>query len=154
MSAIEKTYTGSAQAASGASAKLANNTSISNAAFTYAYYSGTSCSGTALSSAPKDAGSYSVKATLTGTDNYNKSTSSCVTYTMNKKAPTLSATTPQTLTYGTAKTIDYTYDGDGEVTCETSSSTYATCSVNTSTKKLTITPVKPNGSTEIGRAHV
>ena len=90
MSAIEKTYTGSAQAASGASAKLENNTSISNATFTYTYYSGTSCSGTALSGAPTAAGSYSVKATLTGTANYNTSTSPCRTYTMNPRPVTIS----------------------------------------------------------------
>ena len=91
LSAITKTYNGSAQAASGATAKLANNTAISNAAFTYTYYSGDSCSGTALSSAPTAAGTYSVKATLTGTTNYASSTSSCAKYTMNKRDVTLTA---------------------------------------------------------------
>ncbi|MDO4974999.1 MAG: InlB B-repeat-containing protein, partial [Alphaproteobacteria bacterium] len=86
LSAQTKTYNGSNQAASGASAKLSsNNTTISGATFTYQYYSGTGCSGTALSNAPKDAGTYSVKASVNGTSNYNSSTSSCVTYTINKK---------------------------------------------------------------------
>ena len=49
--------------------------------------------------APKDAGTYSVKATLTGTDNYNTSTSSCVAYTMNKKALTSTQITAYSATW-------------------------------------------------------
>mgnify|MGYP002868332115 CR=1 FL=1 len=90
-------------AASGASAKLANNTTISGAAFTYTYYTNNTCTtktgttaatggATAAGGAPKTAGTWYVTATLTGTDNYNTSTSGCVTYTMNAATPTISLT--------------------------------------------------------------
>ena len=73
-------YTGSVQNPTGASSKLAsNNTIIEDASYTYEYYSGESC-GTKLDNAPLAAGKYSVKAILTGTSNYNTSTSNCAKY--------------------------------------------------------------------------
>ena len=57
--------------------------SNSDGAITYKYYSGTSCSGNALSSAPSNAGSYSVKATTAITDTYYSGTK-CAKITINK----------------------------------------------------------------------
>ena len=84
---VEKTYNKTAQAASGATSKLSsNNGTISGSSYTYTYYSGAGCTeANKLTSAPTNAGTYSVKATLSATDNYNSSTSSCATYTMNQK---------------------------------------------------------------------
>ena len=118
LSAITKTYNGSAQAASGATAKLANNTAISNAAFTYTYYNGESCSGTALTSVPVAAGIYSVKATLTGTTNYATSTSSCAKYTMNKRDITVTAASSSRAWNGSALTNN-TCSGDNLVSGHT-----------------------------------
>ena len=143
VSNITKTYNGSAQAASGATSKLnSNNSAISGGSYTYTYYNGNSCSGTALSGAPKDAGTYSVKATLTGTANYNTSTSSCATYTMNKKPATLTVTKDViSLTPGDSDTNTYSYDGDGTVSCTSGDTSKVTCSVNQTTKKVTVNAV-------------
>ena len=147
-SAVSKTYNGSAITGSGSS--VLKNTSIAapSAAYTYTYYNGSSCSGTALTSAPinwRDGG-YSYKATLTGTTNYATSTSGCATLTINKKKATVTLGTTPTMTYGSNSTMTYTYDGDGTVTCASSDTTAVTCSVNTSTKVITLTPVKATTS--------
>ena len=143
LSEITKTYNGSAQSVTGATSKLSSNSSdITNGSYTYTYYNGDSCSGTALTSAPKNAGIYSVKATLAGTSNYNTSTSSCVKYTINQKKATITVTdSTKELTYKAAGTNTYTYDGDGTVTCESSDTSKVTCSVDTTNKKITVTPV-------------
>lgn len=101
-------YTGSAISANAASAKL-NSTSatIAEAVFTYAYYSTTDCSGTALGSAPTNAGSYSAKATLTGTSNYNTS-SACATHTITNAALSGSVKITGTNTYGQILTASVT----------------------------------------------
>ena len=100
LAAQTKTYNGTNQVASGATAKLnSNNSNITSPTITYTYYSGTSCSGTALSSAPKNAGTYRVIATTTGTQNYNSSSSSCMTYTMNKKDVAVTWTNAGPFTY-------------------------------------------------------
>ncbi len=140
---VEKTYNGSAQAASGATSILnSNESAISGGSYTYTYYNGDSCSGTALSGAPKDAGTYSVKATLTGTNNYLTSTSECATYTMAKKKATInvedSSIDPD---FGSSATNTYTYDGDGTVTCSSSDSSKVTCAVDQTNKKITVTPI-------------
>ena len=83
LSAITNEYNGTSQVASGATSTLnSNNSTITGAEYTYTYYEGTSCDGIALASAPTNIGEYRVKATLTGTNNYNSSTSSCTVYTM------------------------------------------------------------------------
>ena len=88
---ITKTYNGSTQAATGATAKYnSNNATISGAAFTYKYYTNNTCTAGETTTAPKDQGTYYVKAILTGTTNY-ESSSKCATYTMNKKNVTLTA---------------------------------------------------------------
>ena len=121
LSAITKTYTGSAQVATGAVSTLnSNNSTIENAEYTYTYYEGTSCDGIALASAPINAGEYRVKATLTGTDNYNSSTSSCTVYTMNRNTPTVSLTPKTGMVYTGSEQVaneaTVTPETGGEVT--------------------------------------
>ena len=69
------------------------------------------------------------------------------TITIGKKKGTLNVSeTSKTLEYGTAGTVTYTYDGDGAVTCESSDSTKVTCQVDTTNKKITLTPVSVTSS--------
>ena len=142
LSTITKTYNGNSQVVSGATSKLnSNNTNISNATITYNYYSGTSCSGTALSTAPKNAGTYRVQAILAGTNNYNTSNSDCVVYTMNKKEVPVTWSNIGPFTYdGTPKFP--TASADTEITGETMtvSSTNAT-TVGTHTSTATCSSV-------------
>lgn len=81
-SEITKEYTGKAQTASGA-------TATSNSKITYTYYSDSACK--TKSSAPTNVGTYSVKATSTGNDDY-VSNSKCVTFTITKKKDTVTLT--------------------------------------------------------------
>ncbi len=138
LSAITKTYTGSAQAASGAASKLSSNSStISGAAFTYTYYTNNTC--TTATTTPTNAGQYYVKATLTATTNYNSSVSSCVSYKMSKKATTMSLSSSSgTLTFGTNGSVSVITDGDGLINCSSSNTNIASCSV--SGKTVTILP--------------
>lgn len=59
-------------------------TSESGSEIIYFYYANTNCSGTALTTAPTNAGNYSVKAVSKGNHNYSSS-SICVTHTITKK---------------------------------------------------------------------
>ena len=63
-------------------------TSESGSEIIYFYYANTNCSGTALTTAPTNAGNYSVKAVSKGNHNYSSS-SICVTHTITKKQDTL-----------------------------------------------------------------
>lgn len=63
-------------------------TSESGSEIIYFYYANTNCSGTALTTAPVNAGNYSVKAVSKGNHNYS-SGSICVTHTITKKQDTL-----------------------------------------------------------------
>ena len=63
-------------------------TSESGSEISYFYYANTNCSGTALTTAPTNAGNYSVKAVSKGNHNYSSS-SICVTHTITKKQDTL-----------------------------------------------------------------
>ena len=138
MSAVTKTFNNNNQAASGATAKLSSNSSaISGAAFTYEYYSSTDCSGTKLSAAPKTAGSYSVKAILTGTSNYNSS-NKCATYTMNKYKPSLALSAASgSVAWNSEKTFTATPTVitacKGKLTAASASTTYVTISSGAST---------------------
>ena len=150
------TYNGNNQSATGASAKLANGTAITAPTFTYTYYNGDSCSGTALTDAPKDAGTYSVKASLAGTLNYNTSTSDCAAYTMDKKAVTVTAGSTSRAWNNSALTNTTCTAGSGQlvsghtVTCTmTSGSTITTAGsvdneINTVTIKSGTTDVTSN----------
>lgn len=59
----ETDYTGSAINIDAPVIKNSDGDVITGPSITYAYYNGGSCSGTALSGAPSNAGSYSVRAT-------------------------------------------------------------------------------------------
>lgn len=63
-------------------------TSESGSEISYFYYANTNCSGAALTTAPVNAGNYSVKAVSKGNHNYSSS-SICVTHTITKKQDTL-----------------------------------------------------------------
>lgn len=63
-------------------------TSESGSEIIYFYYANTNCSGTALTTAPVNAGNYSVKAVSKGNHNYSNG-SICVTHTITKKQDTL-----------------------------------------------------------------
>ena len=63
-------------------------TSESGSEIGYFYYANTNCSGAALTTAPVNAGNYSVKAVSKGNHNYS-SGSICVTHTITKKQDTL-----------------------------------------------------------------
>ena len=99
-----KTYTGSAITSVGAIGKNPNGSSVS-LSYTYTYYNGTTCSGTAISAPVNyNANNYSVKATSTATSNLRSATSNCAKLTINKATGSISyATTSITKTYGDGK---------------------------------------------------
>lgn len=138
------TYTGSEVTTNTATVTTPDGGTIPSSSVTYSYYSGASCSGTALSSKPVNAGSYSVKAKVAAYGNYSATESNCATITINKADPELTPSLTGTtlkLQYGSARSLTYSYKGNGTVTCSSSSTSIATCSVNTSSKTFTITPV-------------
>lgn len=83
-----------------------------------------------------------IKVTVTSgaTTNYKQATA-IYNLTIIRRNPVFSSVESKELTYGTAEDISYTYDGDGVVSCSTNT-TYLTCSVNQTTKKITLTPVQ------------
>ncbi len=83
---------------------------------------------------------------ITGGTYYNDYTGSGTVKISQKKATITPASSTKTLTYPTAGTVSYTYDGDGTVSCESANTSYVTCSVNTSTKVVTLTPVATTSS--------
>ena len=98
-----------------------------------------------VSGAQKASGTYTANAScssVTGNrakcNNYNlKSTTT--NFTINKINPTLTVSaTSLSLTYGTNQTFTYTYNGDGEVKCISSNTSYATCSISGNT--VTVVP--------------
>ncbi len=141
------TYTGSEVTTNTATVTTPDGGTIPSSSVTYSYYSGASCSGTALSSKPVNAGSYSVKAKVAAYGNYQAAESNCATITINKADPNIVLSKSGTvasqiifLTYGTSSSVTYKYDGTGTPSCSTTNSSVATCSINTSSKTLTITP--------------
>ena len=133
-----KTYTGSAITSVGAIGKNPNGSNVS-LSYTYTYYNGTTCSGTALSGAPTNANNYSVKATSTATSNLRSATSNCAKLTINKATGSISyATTSITKTYGDGKfTNPLTKTGDGTVKYTSGDTKVAT--VDSTTGEVTIT---------------
>ena len=121
MSSISTNYTGQKVEATA--------TAESKTTITYTYYNGTTCSGTALSSAPVNAGDYSVKATSAGNNNY-KSNSACATIKINNtnNPTTVSAVTG--LKYGSTGNLVTTSNVQGtiyySVGTELTSSNYKT----------------------------
>ena len=141
LGAITSIYNGNNQAAYGATSKLSNNTNISNAVFTYNYYTNSSCT-SSITTIPINAGQYYVKATLTGTNNYNSSTSNCVSYKINKKKAIIGVESSLNLDDGNSKTISFTYDGDGTVGCISSDSSSVKCTVDNLNKKVILQALK------------
>lgn len=130
---------------------------------TYQYYEGASCSNAnKISGAPKDAGSYSVKATTSAYLSYPSAESNCASLTINKTENTANSCgsneackndlnftlSPNSLTYGASQTYSYTYTGSAAVTCKSSNTSVATCSINTTAKTITIT-TKGTGTSNI-----
>ena len=144
----EADYTGSAINIDTPVIKNSDGDIITGPTLTYAYYNGGSCSGTALSGAPSNAGSYSVRATANVYGEYARSDSNCATLVINKVDSTLDASVPESITYGRTATLTYTLNPTGNVTCSSSNANVATCSVDTTNKKITITPVNV-GNTQI-----
>jgi uncharacterized repeat protein (TIGR02543 family) len=86
-----KPYTGSSIVVDSATSTLTSDSSlITNGTITYTYYDGNSCEGSALSGAPTSLGSYSMIATLEGNSNYNSSSSSCATLSVEDISYTIS----------------------------------------------------------------
>ena len=144
----ESDYTGSAINIDTPVIKNSDGDIITGPTLTYAYYNGGSCSGTALSGAPSNAGSYSVRATANAYGEYARSDSNCATLVIHKVDSTLNASIPESITYGRTATLTYTLNPTGNVTCSSSNAHVATCSVDTTNKKITITPVNV-GNTQI-----
>ena len=144
----EADYTGSAINIDAPVIKNSDGDIITGPTLTYAYYNGGSCSGTALSGAPSNAGSYSVRATANAYGEYARSDSNCATLVINKVDSTLNASIPESITYGRTATLTYTLNPTGNVNCSSSNANVATCSVDTTNKKVTITPVNV-GNTQI-----
>ena len=144
----ESDYTGSAINIDAPVIKNSDGDVITGPSITYAYYNGGSCSGTALSGAPSNAGSYSVRATANAFGEYARSDSNCATLVINKVDSTLNASIPESITYGRTATLTYTLNPTGNVNCSSSNAHVATCSVDTTNKKITITPVNV-GNTQI-----
>ena len=144
----EADYTGSAINIDTPMIKNSDGDIITGPDLTYTYYNGGSCNGTALSGAPSNAGSYSVIATANAYGEYARSDSNCATLVINKVDSTLDASIPESITYGRTSTLTYTLNPTGSVTCSSSNANVATCSVDTTNKKVTITPVNV-GNTQI-----
>ena len=144
----ETDYTGSAINIDAPVIKNSDGDVITGPSITYAYYNGGSCNGTALSGAPSNAGSYSVRATANAFGEYARSDSNCATLVINKVDSTLNASIPESITYGRTATLTYTLNPTGNVNCSSSNANVATCSVDTTNKKITITPVNV-GNTQI-----
>lgn len=144
----ESDYTGSAINIDTPVIKNSDGDIITGPTLSYTYYNGGSCNGTALSGAPSNAGSYSVRATANAFGEYARSDSNCATLVIHKVDSTLNTSIPESITYGRTATLTYTLNPTGNVTCSSSNANVATCSVDTTNKKITITPVNV-GNTQI-----
>src|SRR5206468_3192456 len=88
------TYSASAFPATGKAVGVDGITLVSGS-FTYAYYVGTTTSGTSTSLAPINAGAYTVVATFTSTNsNYTGGVSAPVTFTIGKALLTVAGNNP------------------------------------------------------------
>lgn len=141
------TYTGSAISIGTASITDGSGTSISGPVVTYNYYNGSSCSGSALSSAPVNAGSYSVLAVAGAYQGYKETKSNCATLTINKASSSLTTSLSSSLTYGSDSSADYTFSPTGSVSCSSSNTNVATCSIDSTNKKVNIVPVSVGSTT-------
>ncbi len=98
------TYNGHPFAAKATAVGVDGQTPVSGH-FTFAYYAGTSASGTPLSDVPVNAGTYTVVATFTSNDpNYSSGGTVQTTFTISAAAPTLSVTDASGTYYGSSFT--------------------------------------------------
>jgi hypothetical protein len=97
------TYNGSPFSATGKAVGVDGNTTVSGS-FTYAYYVGTSVTGTSSATAPNNAGTYTVVATFSSNDpNYTGGTAQ-TTFTISKATTALSILAVQQVIVGTGAT--------------------------------------------------
>lgn len=121
--AKEAEYTGSAYAES--NIEVSKNNATANVTFTYytdadATKLTTTDSGAASDgAAPKNAGTYYVKASMAASGNYDAATSNAEPFTITKKALTITADN-QSITFGNAVPT-YTFNGEGYVAGEDNS---------------------------------
>ena len=106
MSSISTNYTGQKVEATA--------TAESKTTITYTYYNGTTCSGTALSSAPVNVGDYSVKATSAGNNNY-KSNSACATIKISNTNNPTTVSAVAGLKYGSTSNLVTTSNVQGTI---------------------------------------
>ena len=106
MSSISTNYTGQKVEATA--------TAESKTTITYTYYSGTTCSGTALSNAPVNVGDYSVKATSAGNNNY-KSNSACATIKISNTNNPTTVSAVAGLKYGSTSNLVTTSNVQGTI---------------------------------------
>ena len=106
MSSISTNYTGQKVEATA--------TAESKTTITYTYYNGTTCSGTALSSAPVNVGDYSVKATSAGNNNY-KSNSACATIKISNTNNPTTVSAVAGLKYGSTSNLLTTSNVQGTI---------------------------------------
>ena len=140
-SAPNRVYTGSAITANTATVTLTNGETYSGT-ITYTYYTNSTCTTGATTTAPTNVGTYYVKATTAAFGNYNAGASACVNHSITQKEATITLTdSSKTLTYKTSGTNAYTYDGDGTISCSSSDTTKVTCSVDTTNHKINVVPV-------------
>jgi hypothetical protein len=86
------TYNGQPLSASATAVGVDGTTPV-NGSFTFTYYSGSTASGTALSGAPANAGTYTVVAAFTSSEsNYTNGSPSQTTFTINAATPTIAVT--------------------------------------------------------------
>ncbi|HEY7328508.1 MAG TPA: PxKF domain-containing protein, partial [Gemmataceae bacterium] len=97
------TYNGNPFPATGKAVGVDGTTAVSGS-FTYAYYAGTSTTGTSSATAPTDAGTYTVVATFSSSDpNYTDGTAQTI-FTINKAATAFSILAVQQVAVGTGAT--------------------------------------------------
>jgi len=135
-------YTGENILNENAVVKNSSGNVISGIPVIYTYYTGEECSGTVISGGPINVGAYSVKAHVNNYGAYNASSGNCAKLTINKADPILTTSHSNlTTTYPNITSFTYTYSGDGAVSCSSSNTSIATCSIDRTNKKITVTPV-------------
>ena len=141
-------YNGNKVSIDNATVKNSSGTTITGIPVIYTYYSGNSCSGTATSDQPTNAGEYSAKAYTSDHGSYNASESNCAKLTISRANPTLTTSSSSlTSNYPDDSSFTYTYNGDGTLSCSSSNTSIATCSLNTNNRTVTIDTVKPGSAT-------
>ena len=119
-----------------------------SATVTYQYKVSTAADNTYTSTKPSNAGTYTVKATVPATSNYNGATATA-NFTISKAACSVAlSATSLTINVGSTGTFTVTRSGDGAITAESSNTSIATVtSVNQSTGVVTVSKVATGDAT-------